>query len=109
MDVNQYVNILKDNLLPSLEESGVSLEDVIFQQDNDPKHTFKRAKKWMENNGINVLDWPLQFTDLTPIGHLWNHTKKELSKHPSQAKGVWEIWDRMAKVWNNITQRCVRI
>ena len=31
MDVNQYVNILKDNLLPSLEEPGVPLEDVIFQ------------------------------------------------------------------------------
>ena len=43
MDANQYVDILKDNLLPSLEESGVPLEDVIFQQDNDPKHTSKKA------------------------------------------------------------------
>ena len=31
MDANQYVDILKDNLLLSLEESGVPLEDVIFQ------------------------------------------------------------------------------
>ena len=43
MDANQYVDILKDNLLPSLEESGVPLEVVIFQQDNDPKHTSKKA------------------------------------------------------------------
>ena len=56
----------------------------------------------MEDNGINVLDWPPQSPDLTPIENLWNHTKKELPKYPRQAKGVWEIWDRVAEVWNNI-------
>jgi len=29
-DANKYVDILKNNLLPSLEESGNSLKDVIF-------------------------------------------------------------------------------
>jgi len=31
MNADQYVSILEDNLLPSLEESGFSTEDVIFQ------------------------------------------------------------------------------
>lgn len=31
MDDNQYMDILEDNLLASLEESGISLEDTIFQ------------------------------------------------------------------------------
>ncbi len=70
MDANQYVDILEDNLLPSLEESGISMEDVIFQQDNDPKHTSNKAKKWMEDSNINVLDWPPQSPDLNPIEHL---------------------------------------
>lgn len=45
MDAQQYVDILKDNLLSTMEESDISVEDLIFQQDNDPKHTSKKAQK----------------------------------------------------------------
>ena len=55
-------------MLPSLEESGLSGEEVIFQQDNDPKHTFKKAKKWMESNKITLLDWPGQSPDPSSMG-----------------------------------------
>ena len=73
--------ILEEHLLPSLEESGFDEEEVIFQQDNDPKHTSKKSKKWMENNNITLLDWPAQSPDLSPIEHQWVHTKKELAKY----------------------------
>ena len=59
-----------------MEESGISLENVIFQQDNDPKHTSKRVKEWMKDNNITLLDWPPQSPDLNPTEHLWNHMKK---------------------------------
>src|SRR5215813_504262 len=70
MDADQYVNILDNHLLPSLEESGIPIEDSIFQPDNNPKHTSKKAKNWMEESDISLLDWPPQSPDLNPIEHL---------------------------------------
>ncbi|KIK25385.1 hypothetical protein PISMIDRAFT_37797, partial [Pisolithus microcarpus 441] len=37
--------ILREGLLQSMEESAIPADEIIFQQDNDPKHTSKRAKK----------------------------------------------------------------
>ena len=102
MDADQYVAILEDHLVPSIEESGIFEEEAIFQQDNDPKHTSKKAKKWMEDHNISLLDWPPQSPDLNPIEHLWKHIKSELTKYPTQPKGDWEIWERVAEVWDKI-------
>src|SRR5713226_1137107 len=102
MDGDQYVAILEDHLVPSIEESGIFEEEAIFQQDNEPKHTSKKAKKWMEDHNISLLDWPPQSPDLNPIECLWKHIKSELTKYPTQPKGVWEIWERVAEVWDKI-------
>ena len=56
----------------------------------------------METNNINCLEWPLQYPDLNRIEHLWHHVKMELSKHPTPARGVWEIWERVEEVWEKI-------
>ena len=49
-----YVNIIRDNLQISIERIG--LENFIFQQDNDPKHTSRIAKTYFEENLIEKLD-----------------------------------------------------
>ena len=102
MDAKQYVSILEDHMLPSLENSGIPEEEVIFQQDNDPKHTSKLAKNWMKNNQIKQLDWPAQSPDLSPIEHLWVHMKNRLNEYSTLPKGVWDIWQRVAEVWDAI-------
>ena len=45
MDTDLYIQILEDELQQTLEYYGKTPNDIIFQQDNDPKHTSRRAKQ----------------------------------------------------------------
>lgn len=58
VNTEQYGSIFKDNLLPTMENSEIPKESIIFQQDNNPnlKYTSKRAKKWLDSQEIKVLD-----------------------------------------------------
>lgn len=42
----------------------------VFQQDNDLKHTSKKAKEQFERNSVNFLVWPAQSPELNPIDNL---------------------------------------
>jgi hypothetical protein len=44
MDAEQYVAIVEQGLLQIMEDSGIPEGDIIFQPDNDPKHTSRRAQ-----------------------------------------------------------------
>jgi len=48
MDAELHTSILQDNFLAIVEFYGLDRSDLIFQEDNDPRHTSQKASKWFK-------------------------------------------------------------
>ena len=73
MNADLCVEILQTGLLPFIQEE---LPDSHrFMQDNDPKHTSRRAAGFLSDEGVNWWKTPPESPNLNPIENLWQGTE----------------------------------
>ena len=83
------VTIYEKALLPSAQEMFDDAEDPwLLQEDNDPKHTSKKAKNWREENRVERMEWPTQSPDLNPIENVWALLKIKVNNRKPKTEKI---------------------
>jgi DDE superfamily endonuclease len=102
----QYLSILQEHMVDfwygdgEWEDEVDSDEFLEFQQDNAPVHTAKRVRRWLEEEGIALMDWPAQSPDLNPMENLWAVLKQAVQKQGP--KNLEQLRNCILQEWKKI-------
>ncbi|GJQ71696.1 hypothetical protein Trydic_g11390 [Trypoxylus dichotomus] len=72
---------------------------------SDPKHAIRRAKNWLMQQWIGVLEWTWQSPNLNPTENVWADLKETV--YNANPKAQQEVWEIVQTTWYSITpKRC---
>lgn len=115
MDKTLYKEILQDDLENTLEftreKLGFRRDQMIFQQDNDPKHTSNLVKEYLDDQDYQTMRWPAQSPDLNPIENMWALLKRRLNEYETAPKGMNDLHERVTDIWykNILVSECQKV
>lgn len=103
MRKEQYLDILRNHAIPS--GHRIVGQELIFQHDNDPKHSARICKAYLEEREaageLKTMVWPPQSPDISPIEHLWDELdRKAKERQPQNADQLWQF---LQDAWQEIT------
>ena len=96
LTAERYVEeVVQNYILPIAHEIG---PDFVLMQDGARAHTSRVTTCFLEDSGIQVMDWPPHSPDLNCIEHLWDLIGRRLHnrQHQSQTFRSWKM-----HCWNN--------
>ena len=106
MDATIYITILQAGLLPFIRDKYQ--ESHRFMQDNDPKHTSKKAAAFFEQEGVNWWRTPAESPDMNPIENLW-HELKEFIRREVKPQHKSDLILGIKRFWNTVnSQKCCK-
>ncbi|GJQ83577.1 putative phosphatidylinositol-3,4-bisphosphate 4-phosphatase [Trypoxylus dichotomus] len=79
-----------------------------YMHNNNPKHTPRWVKNWLEEHNIKVMWGPTQSPHLNPIENQWIDVKKGV--RAAKPCNFRQLWDVVENTWRYIpVRRCQRL
>uniref|UniRef100_A0A803J6Q4 Tc1-like transposase DDE domain-containing protein n=1 Tax=Xenopus tropicalis TaxID=8364 RepID=A0A803J6Q4_XENTR len=88
--------------------SGAVCPGFLLMQDNARPHVARVCQQFLQDEGIDALDWPSRSPDLNPIEHIWDIMSRSIHQHHVAPQTVQELVDALVQVWEEIPQETIR-
>ena len=105
LTAERYVEVVQNHILPFAHEIG---PDFVLMQDGARAHTSRVITSYLEDSGIQVMNWPPRSPDLNCIEHLWDLINRRLHNRQYQPQTLQELEDVLLEEWRVIPQETIR-
>ncbi|KAI4904756.1 hypothetical protein NFI96_010311 [Prochilodus magdalenae] len=80
----------------------------LLVHNNARPHVARVCRQFLENEGIDTIDWPTGSPDLSPIEHLWDIMFQSIRRHQVALQTVQELSNALVQIWEGIPQDTIR-
>lgn len=106
MNAESYCEMLQNHLVPWLHTQSPSVrKNLIFQQDNARSHSARYTQAYLKQIGLKekqVMVWPPNSCDISPIENLWSIVKREVYKDGRQFTSKNDLWEAIVRACRDI-------
>ena len=66
------------------------------------------CQQFLQEEGIDAMDWPTRSPDLNPIEHIWDLMSRSIHQRHVAPQTVQGLADALVQVWEKIPQETIR-
>ena len=82
--------------------AGAIGDTFMLMQDNARAHTARVSTTFLDDEGINVMNWPARSPDLNPIEHAWDMLSRRIGQRQHPPESVQSLTDALVQEWQAI-------
>ena len=97
--------ILRPLVVPALQQI---CQQAVLQDDNARPHCARVVNTFLQQAGVNRMDWPACSPDLNPIENLWDHLEQRVVRNHPPAQTLQQLLVLLQLEWQAIPQHQLR-
>ena len=95
--IGTSIQILRNHMLPWA--TRVFGHNFVYVQDNAPPHTARDSVAFLDQQDVEVMDWPARSPDMNPIDHVWDQMSVWIWDMDDPPSTVAELNNAVCQAW----------